>query len=301
MTSAVQPASASVRGGIACRSTRRNRLALMLALASLISACGDRQLLGQLDESAANEVVSALRLEGLDAQKQMAGEKHWRVTIPDAQLAQSVQILDRQNLPRPAFQGLGQVFKKDSLVSTPTEERARLIHAMSQELERSIGEIDGVMVARVHPVILPHDPLNPRRATATASVLVKHRLGADMTGKDAAIRSLVASGIEGLSYDDVKVVLVPAASPGVQVPSALAANGATGVAATGFTGTYGAIMLALLALLVLSYAGLRWRRRLGQVASHLQGRWSESIQGAVDGMDSAAPPGAGSSSAGPRR
>src|SRR5207245_3058220 len=156
------------------RMSNRTLPTCVLALVMLLSGCS-KQLLGSLDEIAANQVVSALRLEGITANKSTAGEKFWKVTVSDDQFADAVQILERHNLPPPQFQGLGQVFKKESLVSTPTEERARLIYAMSQELERSLMEIDGVLVARVHPVILPHDPLNPKRSTATASVLSKYR------------------------------------------------------------------------------------------------------------------------------
>lgn len=262
--------------------------ATLLALA-LLSGCS-KQLLGTLDEAGANQVVSALRVEGVEADKAPAGEKAWRVTVPDAQFAEAVQILERRNLPTPQFQGLGQVFRKESLVSTPTEERARLIHALSQELERSLLEIDGVLVARVHPVILPQDPLNPRRAAASASVLIKHRAGADMTGREAMVRALVAAGIEGLSYDDVRVVMVPAEAPvGSRTP--LAATGQRAASMERYASPFSAgsptlyvgVGVALLALLLLSYAALQLRRRSsgGDVASRLHGRWTETVNGVI--------------------
>jgi type III secretion protein J len=246
----------------------------------LLAGC-TKQLLGGLEETAANEVVSALRLEGVEAEKSPVGDKAWRVLVPDAQLAEAVQIIERHNLPKPAFQGLGQVFKKDSLVSTPTEERARLIHAMSQELERSLAEIDGVLIARVHPVILPQDPLNPRRATASASVLIKYRPGADMSGRESMIRALVAAGIEGLSYDDVKVVMVPAdARNGAQPPGESPVHRAV-TANSSLPPMYAGVIVALLAALVLSFAAVHWRRRMARAAKRLHGRWSETVSGVL--------------------
>lgn len=258
-----------------------------LLVSALLTGCS-KQLLGALDETGANQVVSALRVEGIEADKSPAGEKAWRVSVPDAQFAEAVQILERRNLPTPQFQGLGQVFRKESLVSTPTEERARLIHALSQELERSLLEIDGVLVARVHPVILPQDPLNPRRAAASASVLIKYRAGADMTGREAMVRALVASGIEGLGYDDVRVVMVPADAPSGAHP-ALAAGGARaaslgryGLPDIGASTLYIGILVALVAVWVLSYAALQWRRRAGgDGASRLHGRWAETVNGVI--------------------
>lgn len=236
-----------------------------LALAILLTGCS-KQLLGALDEGAANQVVSALRLEGIDADKASAGEKLWRVTVADDQFAQAVQVLQRRNLPPPQFEGLGQVFKKESLVSTPTEERARLIHAMSQELERSLMEMDGVLVARVHPVILPHDPLNPKRANATASVLIKHRAGVDMGERESMVRALVAAGVEGLSYDDVRVLMVSADSP-------KAASERASVVA-GPPPWFWGVLAGLLGVLVLAYGLIHWRANVASSVTSLRGRWA---------------------------
>lgn len=273
----------------ACKRVSLNLLPVcVFALAVLLTGCS-KQLLGSLDEIAANQVVSALRLEGVAANKSPAGEKFWRVTVADDQFADAVQILERHNLPPPQFHGLGQVFKKESLVSTPTEERARLIYAMSQELERSLAEIDGVLVARVHPVILPYDPLNPKRSTATASVLIKYRAGVDIGGRESMVRSLVAAGIEGLNYDDVRVVMVPAEvppnTPGVPAaesiraaptPSIFAANARS---ITRPPPVYGGVVATLLAALALSCAWVRWRRQGARAAKALRGRWANTVSG----------------------
>jgi type III secretion protein J len=279
----------------ACRRESLHRLrACVLVVAALVAGCS-KQLLGSLDEVAANQVVSVLRLEGVDANKSPAGEKFWKVTVADDRFADAVQILERHNLPPPQFHGLGQVFKKESLVSTPTEERARLIYAMSQELERSLGEIDGVLTARVHPVILPYDPLNPKRSTATASVLIKYRAGMDISGRESMVRSLVAAGIEGLNYDDVRVVMVPAEvhapmpSPSISgwasaasLPSMSAAHAQS---LARFPSMYGGFVATLLAALALSYAWVRWRRQGARAAAGLRGRWANTISGFIGEHD----------------
>jgi len=181
---------------------------LLLVGTSLLLGCG-QQLLGELDESSANQVVSALRLEGVQASKHPAGDKGWRVDVPGDEFARAVQLLVRHNLPPRQFDGLGVVFRKESLVSTPVEERARFIYALSQELERSLMQMDGVVQARVHPVIPPSDPLSTQRISASASVLIKYRPESEVPRRDAMVRALVAAGIEGLAYDDVRVLMVP--------------------------------------------------------------------------------------------
>lgn len=266
--------------------------ALLLAVLVLLALGGcSKQLLGSLDELTANQLVSTLRREGVNADKSPAGEKAWKVSVPDEQFADAVLIMERHNLPSQNFQGLGQVFKKESLVSTPTEERARLIHAMSQELERSLMEMDGVLVARVHPVILAADPLNPKRRSATASVLIKYRPGTDINGRESMVRSLVAAGIEGLSYDDVRVVMVPAdaATPVSPAPPAATRPSAGQQQSSQarqtpwlaqFPPLYGALLAAVLVLLALSYAWTRWRRQ-SRPTEDLRGRWADTMGGLV--------------------
>jgi type III secretion protein J len=226
------------------------RVLLVCTVALLMGGCS-KQLFGGLNEDAANQVVSALRQEGVQAEKKLAGDNLWSVSVADDEFARSVQLLERRNLPRQQFDGLGTVFKKESLVSTPTEERARLIHAMSQELERSLMEIDGVLVARVHPVIPPHDPLSSKRSPATASVLIKYRPGAEIAGREAMVRALVAAGVEGLAYDDVRVLMVSA--------EAVAAPQAKPALSRAVPPMFWGILGVLVGLLLLATFVLSWR------------------------------------------
>jgi type III secretion protein J len=261
-----------------CSNTHRSRAGLLTpvlaVLLSLLSAC-TQQLYGGLDENAANQVVGALRNEGIAADKTRAGEDLWKVSVPDDEFARSVQILKRKNLPPQPFDGLGRVFKKDSLVSTPTEERARLIHAMSQELERSLMEMDGVLVARVHPVIPPHDPLNPKKVPTSASVLVKFRAGSDVGSREGMIRSLVASGVEGLAYDDVRVLLV-SAEPTSLVPQKPTISRAVPPVFWGILGI-------LLGVLLVAFFVISWRDRAIISIDDFRSRMIRKKRGVKDG------------------
>jgi type III secretion protein J len=247
------------------------RLACLGAAMLWLTGCS-QQLFGALEEHAANEVVAALRAEGVRAAKQPSDKGHWRVEVPDDDFARAVQVLKRRNLPSRDFEGLGHVFRKDSLVSTPTEERARLIFAMSQELERSLTELDGVVVARVHPVIPPQDLLNQKPKPASASVLVKYRAGAEIAERESLIRALVASGIEGLSYDNVRVLLVPAETRSVQEAPPAVSRAVPPL----FWGVLG----VLLGILVASYFALNWRDRAVGAIDNLRGRLVRGQRGA---------------------
>lgn len=236
---------------------------LLALLLLLLTGCS-QQLLGGLDESAANQVVAALRGEGIAADKVHVAEDFWKVTVPEDEFSRSTQVLRRRNLPPQQFEGLGRVFKKESLVSTPTEERARLIYAMSQEMERSLSGIDGVLMARVHPVIPPHDPLNPKKVASSASVLIKFRPGAEVASREAMVRALVASGIEGLSYEDVRVLMVEAEkqSPLLDKPAVSRA----------VPPIFWGILGLLLGILLVTYFVLNWRDKTTVGLDNLRGR-----------------------------
>src|SRR5207253_392127 len=83
--------------------------------------------------------------------------------------ADSIAILKEAGLPKQEFQTMGQVFKKDGLVSSPMQERAQMIFALSQELSRTVSEIDGVLSARVHLVLPENDPLRQQLVPSSAS------------------------------------------------------------------------------------------------------------------------------------
>ncbi len=104
---------------------------------------------------------------------------------------------------------MGQVFKKDGLVSSPMQERAQMIFALSQELSRTVSEIDGVMSARVHLVLPENDPLRQQLVPSSASVFIRHRSDMSVGNLVPQVKMLVANGVAGLSYDKVSVVLVP--------------------------------------------------------------------------------------------
>jgi type III secretion protein J len=84
-----------------------------------------------------------------------------------------------------------------------------MIFALSQELSRTVSEIDGVLSARVHLVLPENDPLRQQLVPSSASVFIRHRSNAQISNLVPQVKMLVANGVAGLSYDKVSVVLVP--------------------------------------------------------------------------------------------
>jgi type III secretion protein J len=187
---------------------RRVRRALVLLAALLLSAC-EAELYNNLDQRQANEMVATLQQRGIPAQRVAVKGGQYTVVVDKDRFAESITILKDAGLPRQEFQTLGQVFKKDGLVSSPTQERAQMIFALSQELSRTVSEIDGVLSARVHLVLPENDPLRQQLVPSSASVFIRHRSNAPVGNLVPQVKMLVANGVAGLSYDKVSVVLVP--------------------------------------------------------------------------------------------
>lgn len=155
-------------------------------------------LFDNLSERDANEIVAALLEKGIQAKK-TAHKKGISVIIKEDDMARSVSILKAAGLPNRTQTSLGDIFKKEGVISTPLEERARYIYALSQELEYTLSQIDDVLVARVHVVlperVAPGQPISP----SSAAVFIKHFRSLDPDVIEPRIKRLVASSIPGLS------------------------------------------------------------------------------------------------------
>jgi type III secretion protein J len=182
--------------------------ALVLLVALLLSAC-EAELYNNLDQRQANEMVGTLQQRGIPAQRVAVKGGQYTVVVDKGRFAEAISILKEAGLPKQEFQNMGQVFKKDGLVSSPMQERAQMIFALSQELSRTVSEIDGVLSARVHLVLPENDPLRQQLVPSSASVFIRHRGDMSVGNLVPQVKMLVANGVAGLSYDKVSVVLVP--------------------------------------------------------------------------------------------
>ncbi|MGI3777738.1 MAG: type III secretion system inner membrane ring lipoprotein SctJ [Janthinobacterium lividum] len=190
---------------------RGARVALPLLALLLLAGC-KTELFTSLAEGDANEILALLQTNGLSATKMRQKDGLDTLAVEQGQFARAVALLRDAGLPRKSFQSMGDVFQSTGLVASPMQERARFIWALGQELSRTISDIDGVITARVQVVLPNNDLLNRDPTPSSASVFVRYDSTSAVDRLVPQIKQLVANSVEGLSYDKVSVVLVPAAA-----------------------------------------------------------------------------------------
>lgn len=191
-------------------------------LVAALAGCSEQvDLQAGMKDTEANEIVTVLNRQGIEAHKHPTKEGI-TISIERNDLSRATDALQAAGLPRRNLANLGQVFKKEGMISTPLEERVRYIYGLSEELEYTLQQFDHVLSARVHVVlperIAPGEPIQP----SSAAVFIKYVPPFDEDTALPRIRNLVASSIPGLSGEEgrakVSVVMMPSevATPAVE-------------------------------------------------------------------------------------
>ena len=181
---------------------------LAVCAALLLAGCDKEATLHSgLGERQANLVMAALLDAGITCRKTPGEEGTWNVLCSEAKFAQAVNLLERQGLPREPRQGIGEVFKKTGMISSPSEERIRFMDALAQDIARTISMIEGVVDARVHVVLPENDPFARNTLPSSAAVAIRSRWNADITDLVPSVKALVKNAIEGLQYEKIQVTI----------------------------------------------------------------------------------------------
>ena len=186
---------------------RVSRVALVSAALLLAGCDKETTLHAGLAEQQANLVMAALLDAGIGCHKSAGEEGTWDVSVAESRFADAVNLLRKAGLPRNDHQGIGEVFKKTGMISSPSEERIRFMDALAQDIAKTISGIEGVVDARVHIVLPENDPFARHVMPSSAAVAIRSRWDADLTDVIPSVKGLVKNAIEGLQYEKIMVTV----------------------------------------------------------------------------------------------
>lgn len=187
---------------------RLGRAALAAAVAAALLAGCKSEVYQGLTEAQANSMMSVLLKNGIAPEK-TAGKEGYSIAVESREVARTLELMRENNLPRPDFENMGQIFAAKGMISSSTEEEARLTYALSQELAETFSQIDGVLTSRVHVVLGRKDIGTGESTPASAAVFLRHTPDSLAPNLVARIQTLTANAVPGLDRERVSVMLVP--------------------------------------------------------------------------------------------
>ena len=184
------------------------RLCILFFFFIILTAC-QKNLYQDLSEKQVNEMLAVLLKHGINADKNTQGKGKFSISVEENQLIQALEILQKNNLPRQNFQNLGEIFKGENIISSNSEENARLAFAISQELSETFSQIDGVLTARVHIVLEYIDQTTETHTKPSAAVFLRHTSESPVVNFIAKIKETTAKAVPNLDFENISIMLVP--------------------------------------------------------------------------------------------
>lgn len=180
----------------------------------ILSGCQE-ELFSKLSQDEVNEMLYILALENINSSKTSNKKRDsFILHVDKSDLSKAIIVLKDRGYPKDTTTDIASLFKKEGLVSSPLEERARYIYGLSQSIQETLTQIDGVLTARVHVVLPENDPFKSAIVPSSAAVYIKHHPSIDLKRIKTSIKLIVEKSIEGLSYNKVSVIMLPATSVG---------------------------------------------------------------------------------------
>lgn len=236
----------------------RTGRALMAALAALMLLAGCKTEVYQgLSEPQTNAMMSVLLKNGIEPEKTQT-KAGYTLSVESDRVAQTLELMRDHNLPRENYETMGDIFAAKGMISSATEEKARMTYALSQELSETFSAIDGVLTSRVHVVLETQDMSTGKTTPASAAVFLRHTPDSQAPNLIPRIQTLTANAVPGLTQDRVSVMLVPVRET-ITTPILDARDAKDNVSRFFF---YGALGFFILSLLGIGGAYWWWRTKL---------------------------------------
>lgn len=181
-----------------------SKYAIALVLTALLAGC-KVTLYSNVGEAEANEMLALLMLRKIPAEK--VQDKGGLVTLRVDQdmFVNAVEVLRQNGLPQNKRVGMEDLFPSNQLVTSPAQERAKMLLLKEQQIEGMIAAMDGVIGARVS-IAQKVDENGKPTGKPSAAVFVKYSPQFNMGAYEMQIRSLVADGVPDIAPSEISVV-----------------------------------------------------------------------------------------------
>lgn len=180
----------------------------LLLLILLLTGCRQEDLLNNLDQQQANEVLAVLQRQNIYAEKKYDGKTNYSISVEEKDFAAAVDWLKIYHLPARPDVEISQMFPADSLVSSPRAEKARLYSAIEQRLEQTLRSMNGIMSARVHVSYDIESGENGREPNPIhLSVLAMYDKHINTQTKISEIKRFLVNTFSGVEYENISVVM----------------------------------------------------------------------------------------------
>ncbi len=185
-------------------------LVTLLAATTIIQSCS-KELLHAVQEEQANDIIAVLSEYGIQAEKVADGRQEsssYNIVVQESDYKAAWNILKENGLPREKIRGLSDVYQKQGLISSSTEEKALLMQAIKGEVEKTLETIDNVIKARVI-ISVPGPSQNPfadSKEPTGAAVLLKIKKGSYINSE--TVKGILMGAVSSLSRERISVEIV---------------------------------------------------------------------------------------------
>ena len=179
----------------------------------VIVACGsDPQLpiASHLSQDIANQVMDDLLSNNIQVTQQLQKDGTYNILVHQSVQAEALSILSYHGGIPKSYSSLGTVFKKDSFISSPLEEQARLTYALQEEVASMLSNILGIVDVKVS-ITLPQVSQTfweGNEVTApSAAIYIRYRPDSYLSSKRNQLRLLISKAVPGLTPDNVALYM----------------------------------------------------------------------------------------------
>jgi type III secretion protein J len=199
---------------------KKTNIFLLVILLSLSACNKDVTILQDLDQDTANDIILLLRENSIEAKK-IEKNKLQSVNVSSTDETRALALINAYGKPDKKFKSLGEIFKKDGFISSPTEEQARLVYGLEQEISGMIAQIEGVINVNVQ-VALPtfkDDLWDTDNSKPSAAILVIYLKKYRIDRHKERIKKLVSKAIPNLNINDVEIAFIPKNEYDIKIPT----------------------------------------------------------------------------------